>query len=83
MDPDQSEQSKEVIGRIKSDGIKLVRVAWGDPHGASRAKTVTAKAFLGALKNGYNINVATATLDASGLVSSRPSLAVAAWGWTR
>ena len=62
----QFEQSKEVIGRIKSGGIKLVRVAWGDPHGASRAKTVTAKAFLGALKNGYNINVATATLDASG-----------------
>jgi len=62
----QFEQSKEVIGRIKSDGIKLVRVVWGDPHGASRAKTVTAKAFLGALKNGYNINVATATLDASG-----------------
>ena len=63
---DQSKLSKEVIGRIKSDGIKLVRVAWGDPHGASRAKTLTAKAFLGALKNGYNINVATATLDASG-----------------
>jgi len=62
----QFDQSKEVAGRIKSDDIKLVRVAWSDPHGASRAKTVTAEAFLGALTNGFNINVATATLDASG-----------------
>src|ERR1700747_2257128 len=62
----QVEQSKEVIARIAKDCIKLVRVAWSDPHGVSRAKTVTAEAFLGALKNGYNINVATATLDASG-----------------
>jgi glutamine synthetase len=62
----QLAQSKEVVSRIKKDGIKLVRVAWSDPHGASRAKTVTAEAFLDALKNGYNINVATATLDASG-----------------
>jgi glutamine synthetase len=62
----QFEQSREVTDRIKSDGIKLVRLAWGDPHGVSRAKTVTAEAFPGALKNGFNINVATATLDASG-----------------
>jgi glutamine synthetase len=63
---DQRAQSEEVIGRIAKDGIKLVRVAWSDPHGASRAKTVTTEAFLGALNNGYNINAATATLDASG-----------------
>ena len=62
----QLEQSREVAGRINGDGIKLVRLAWSDPHGASRAKTVTVDAFLGALKNGFNINVATATLDASG-----------------
>jgi len=62
----QLAQSKEVACRIIKDRIKLVRVAWSDPHGASRAKTVTADAFLGALKNGYNVNVATATLDASG-----------------
>ena len=42
-------QSKEVIDRIAKDGIKLVRVAWSDPHGVSRAKTVTAEAFLGAI----------------------------------
>ena len=79
----QRERSKEVIDRITKDGIKLVRVAWSDPHGVSRAKTVTSEVFLGALKNGYNINVATAMLDASGLASSRHSLAAAAWDWTR
>src|SRR5262245_59445409 len=62
----QKAQADEVTARIKSEGIKLVRVAWADPHGASRVKMVTAEAFRGALKNGYNINVATATLDASG-----------------
>jgi glutamine synthetase len=62
----QRAQSLKVMSRIKAEGIKLVRVAWSDPYGASRAKTVTSDAFLGALKNGYNINVATATLDASG-----------------
>jgi glutamine synthetase len=63
---DQRAQSKEVIDCIAKERIKLVRVAWSDPHGASRAKTITAEAFRGAMANGYNINVATATLDASG-----------------
>lgn len=63
---DQCAQSKEVLSLIAKDNIKLVRVAWSDPHGASRAKTVTAEAFRGAMINGYNTNVATATLDASG-----------------
>lgn len=63
---DQRRQAGEVAARLERDGIRLVRVAWADPHGASRAKMVTAQAFLGALRDGYNINVATAMLDASG-----------------
>ena len=63
---DQQRQAAEIRRRIEGGGIKLVRVAWADPHGASRAKTVTAKAFLGALETGYNINVATTTLDSAG-----------------
>jgi glutamine synthetase len=62
----QRRQAQEIEARIKRDHLKLVRVAWADPHGASRAKTVTVPAFLAALQNGYNINVATTTLDASG-----------------
>src|SRR6478752_2178765 len=63
---DQNRLAKEIKARIKKDKLKLFRVAWADPHGASRAKTVTVPAFLSALENGYNINVATTTLDASG-----------------
>lgn len=63
---DQRRQAQQIKARIKKDKLKLFRVAWADPHGASRAKTVTVPAFLGALENGYNINVATTTLDGSG-----------------
>ena len=62
----QRKLAEEIRARIERDKLKLVRVAWADPHGASRAKMVTAPAFLGALNTGYNINVATSTLDASG-----------------
>ena len=63
---DQHRQAAAIAERVGKEHLKLFRVAWADPHGASRAKTVTVPAFLGALENGYNINVATATLDASG-----------------
>src|SRR5476651_1476308 len=63
---DQHRQALVVKERVGKEKLKLFRVAWADPHGVSRAKTVTVPAFLGALENGYNINVATTTLDASG-----------------
>jgi glutamine synthetase len=43
-----------------------VRLAWADPHGAARAKAVSVPVFLEALAEGYNINVATTTLDSAG-----------------
>ena len=46
--------------------LDLVRLAWADPHGASRAKSVSPATFLEALGSGYNINVATTTLDSAG-----------------
>ncbi len=63
---EQQRLARDLPKRIEQDKIKLIRIAWADPHGVSRAKTVTAPAFLGALESGYNINVATTTLDASG-----------------
>lgn len=63
---DQVRFAEQVKRRVEVDGINLVRLAWADPHGASRAKTVSVSAFLEALKDGYNINVATTTLDAAG-----------------
>src|ERR1700710_3024005 len=63
---DQRRQAAEIATRVEREDIRLVRIAWSDPHGVSRAKMVTAQAFLSALKGGYNINVATAMLDGSG-----------------
>ena len=42
-----------------------MRLVWADPHGAARAKAVTVPTFLAALETGYNINVATTTLDSA------------------
>jgi glutamine synthetase len=63
---DQKRRVKEIKAQVEKENIELFRIAWADPHGASRAKTVTLPAFLSALEDGYNINVATTTLDASG-----------------
>jgi glutamine synthetase len=63
---EQHRQALEIKARVEKEKLKLVRVAWADPHGASRAKTVMASVFPSVLESGYNINVATSTLDAAG-----------------
>jgi glutamine synthetase len=62
---EQRRQVEELKRRLEKDDLNLVRLAWADPHGAARAKAVTVPAFLGALETGYNINVATTTLDSA------------------
>jgi glutamine synthetase len=62
---EQGRQAEELKRRVEKDNLCLVRLAWADPHGASRAKAVTVPAFIGALSAGYNINVATTTLDSA------------------
>ena len=61
----QKHRAAEIKDRLKQGDIKLVRLAWADPHGYSRAKMVAASVLVGALTNGYNINVATSTLDSA------------------
>lgn len=63
---DQARQAADLKRRIEADGLAMIRLAWADSHGIARAKALTVPAFLDALDNGYNINVATTTLDASG-----------------
>jgi glutamine synthetase len=58
--------AKEIARRAEKEKLHLIRLAWSDPHGYSRAKAVTVPTFLSALRNGYNINVATSTLDSAG-----------------
>jgi glutamine synthetase len=63
---EQRRLAKELTRRVEKEKLRLVRLAWADPHGYSRAKEVTLPVFLTALHNGYNINVATSTLDSAG-----------------
>jgi glutamine synthetase len=51
--------------RVRKDDVRLVRLAWADAHGCSRAKALSVPVFLDALSSGYNINVATTTLDSA------------------
>ena len=53
-------------GGVETDKLRYVRLAWSDTHGYCRAKTLTVPAFLSALTSGYNIGVATTTLDSAG-----------------
>ncbi len=63
---DQRRQADDIKRRLKADKFRYVRLAWGDTHGYSRAKTLTVPAFVAALHSGYNIGVATTTLDSAG-----------------
>jgi len=56
----------DVMHRVEAQKLRFVRLAWGDTHGYSRAKTLTVPAFVSALSSGYNIGVATTTLDSAG-----------------
>jgi glutamine synthetase len=63
---EQTRLAAEIIRRVESERLHFVRLAWGDAHGYARAKTLTVPAFLSALRGGYNIGVATTTLDSAG-----------------
>ena len=62
---DQKLLAAELKRRLQHEDLHFIRLAWADPHGASRAKAVTVPTFIGALTDGYNINVATTTLDSA------------------
>jgi len=63
---EQAAAVEEVRRRLEGESVRLVRMVWADSHGHARAKLVTVPVFLAALEDGYTINVATFTLDASG-----------------
>jgi glutamine synthetase len=63
---EQRRLAAEIARRVETEMLHFVRLAWGDTHGYSRAKALTIPAFLSALSDGYNIGVATTTLDSTG-----------------
>src|SRR5437763_5935396 len=63
---EQRLRARELRQRLEREPLELIRLAWADPHGASRAKAVSPVVFFDVLERGYNINVATTTLDSAG-----------------
>ena len=63
---DERRQADELKRRVQADDVRLIRLTWADPHGHARAKMLTVPAFIATLNGGYNINVATSTLDLAG-----------------
>jgi glutamine synthetase len=63
---EQRRLAADIKRRVEAEKLRFVRLAWSDTHGYVRAKTLTVPAFLSALSAGYNIGVATTTLDSAG-----------------
>jgi glutamine synthetase len=63
---EQRRLAGDIARRLEAEKFRYVRLAWSDTHGYVRAKTLTVPAFLSALTGGYNIGVATTTLDSAG-----------------
>src|SRR6202035_4864538 len=58
--------SADIKRSVEAEKLRYIRLAWSDTHGYVRAKALTVPAFLSALTAGYNIGVATTTLDSAG-----------------
>lgn len=61
-----------VFERIRSEGIRRIRVAWSDQHGVSRAKVVTAQMFPKICFEGLRCNIGTLLSDSSGKMTTDP-----------
>lgn len=60
---DQNKQADAVIKRIEKDGIRNIRIGWGDQHGIVRGKTVTAEEFKSNLRSGKDFQLLPAIVD--------------------
>jgi glutamine synthetase len=60
---DQLEAAKDLPPRLEADGIKTVRILWGDQHGIARGKFVTTHDFVSTLRNGMDFQGATLAMD--------------------
>jgi glutamine synthetase len=63
---DDRRLAEDIMRRVEAENLNLIRLVWADPHGYSRAKSLTVAGIKSALESGYNINVATTTLDSAG-----------------
>ena len=60
---EQHRAAAELLIRIEREGIKYIRIGWGDQHGIVRGKTVTAAEFKSNLRQGKDFQLVTAIFD--------------------
>ena len=60
---EQTQAAAELLVRIEREGIKYIRIGWGDQHGIVRGKTVTAAEFKSNLRQGKDFQLVTAIFD--------------------
>ncbi|NHC43257.1 glutamine synthetase [Bacillus sp. MM2020_1] len=63
---------EKIHASIQEKNLRLIRVAWSDQHGISRAKTLTIPAFLGALKDGIDFNTGPLFFDTANAIVFNP-----------
>ncbi|WP_240374123.1 glutamine synthetase family protein [Bacillus piscicola] len=69
---EEDEMIERIKATIKEQDIRLIRVAWADQHGISRAKSMTVPAFLGALENGLEFNTGPLFFDTGSAIVFNP-----------
>jgi glutamine synthetase len=68
----QPSEWEQVYARMRTEGIRRVRVTWADQHGVSRCKVVTADLFPKLVAEGLRSNVGTLLGDSAGHVIVNP-----------
>jgi glutamine synthetase len=60
---EQRDAGERLAREVVDQGLRQVRISWGDQHGILRSKTVTVPDFLRALRNGHDFQSATLVMD--------------------
>ena len=71
-DHEQIEAVGRICAAIQENNLRLIRVAWCDRHGISRAKTLTVPAFLSALEDGIDFNTGPLFFDTANAIVFNP-----------
>jgi glutamine synthetase len=66
----QSAAAAELVRR--TEGLRVVRVAWADQHGLVRGKALPVEVFRSALRNGIRVNTGPMIMDSGAAIAFNP-----------
>lgn len=68
----QAEAAAKVLALVEEHGLRTIRVAVADPQGKIRGKTLTPRAFRGAMKDGLDFTTAQFNFDSAEGIAYNP-----------